>query len=339
MPKTKKKALPQPVVGGATAGIAAGTARRFEAVVVALDSPRADRYIAETLGILTRSQIKARGASIEVNGKTAKLSRLLKEGDQLAVSWTEEPSPSLVPEDIPLSVIYEDERVIVVDKAAGMVTHPGAGNRRGTLANAVLGRLASESLGHPPLAEVPRGGIVHRLDKDTTGVIIIAKDAEALAFLASQFKDRTTRKDYLAITVGIPRGQSGRIENQLGRDRRDRRRFTEVASGGRLAVTDWRLVASFGDYALIHLRPRTGRTHQLRVHLAGLGIPIVGDPIYGRREAAAGAAPRGLMLHAWKLSIVLPGGVGPSLFKAPIPAAFVGFLSLLEARFGKKTPR
>ena len=304
-------------------------------------SLRADRYVAEVLGLLSRSQLKAREAVIEVEGRIAKPSRPVKDGERLVVTWTEEPPASLEPEDLPLDILYEDGRVLVVNKAQGMVTHPGAGNRRGTLANAVLGRLAAEAGGGgPPATPAPlRGGIVHRLDKDTTGLIIVAKDAEAQAFLAAQFKDRTTRKEYLAITVGIPRGggQGGgwnRIENRLGRDSRDRKRFAEVAEGGRAAVTDWRLVASCRaaglDLALIHLRPRTGRTHQLRVHLAGLGAPIAGDPIYGGKDRRLGEL--GLMLHAWKLAIVLPGCSEPVRFKAPLPAPFARLLRAMERR-------
>jgi 23S rRNA pseudouridine1911/1915/1917 synthase len=332
---------------------------------------RADRYIAETLGILSRSQIKARGAALEVDGRPAKLSRPLKPGEHLVITWTEEPSPGLEPEDLPLSVLYEDDRVLVLDKAQGMVTHPGAGNRRGTLANAVLGYLLAAarfsatgvdggfasggeggfaSGGEGGFDAPPRGGIVHRLDKDTSGVIIVAKDAESLAFLASQFKDRTTRKEYLAITKGLPREAAGlhgewqRLENRLGRDRRDRKRFAEVAEGGRIAVTDWRIAAIYGDFALVHLRPRTGRTHQLRVHLAGLGAPIVGDPIYrrggnGTRESFSGAVSPGLMLHAWKLAIVLPGESEALQFIAPVPRRFTALLTLLETRFGKKKPQ
>ncbi|HUX40424.1 MAG TPA: RluA family pseudouridine synthase [Rectinemataceae bacterium] len=331
--------------------------RRFEAVVGSGGADRADRYIAEELGLLTRSQLKARNASIEVGGRAAKLSRPLLEGEHLVVTWIEEPSIGLVPESLSLDILFEDDRVIVVNKAQGMVTHPGAGNRRGTLANAILGHLVanvreatrsadldSRAKGAAPL----RGGIVHRLDKDTSGAIIVAKDAETQAFLAAQFKDRTTRKEYLAVTAGIPGGGTSgrvtveggwhRIESRLGRDSRDRKRFAEVDSGGKLAITDWRIVSTYGSFALVHLRPRSGRTHQLRVHLAGLGCPIVGDPIYGVRSRPSSDSPSDptLMLHAWKLAIRLPGSAEVSQFVAPVPARFFALLRRLEARYGKK---
>ncbi|HUX38193.1 MAG TPA: RluA family pseudouridine synthase [Rectinemataceae bacterium] len=333
--------------------------RSYEALVGPGGARRADVYIAEYLKVATRSQLKARSALIEVDGKIAKPSRPLVEGERLLVSWTEEPSPSLVAEDIPLDILYEDDRVIVVNKAQGMVTHPGAGNRRGTLANAVLGRLAApagpDATGHAANNEVGvataalRGGIVHRLDKDTSGVIIVAKDAEAQSYLSSQFRDRTTRKEYLAVTTGIPRVGSGTVgggwnrrESRLGRDRRDRKRFAEVVEGGRLAVTDWRVLSTYGEYALVLLHPRTGRTHQLRVHLAALGSPILGDPIYGARSRRGGegsaASQATLMLHAWKLAIRLPGHDEASSFVAPIPRRFPLILHRLERRFGKTKP-
>jgi len=306
---------------------------------------RADRYVADELCLLTRSQIKARGALFFVNGKPAKVSTLLKGGEALVIEWTEEASSDLVPEDLPIEVLYEDERVIVVNKGQGMVTHPGHGNRRGTLANAILWRLGSaesSSRATSPVraASLARAGIVHRLDKDTSGVIIAAKDTEAQAFLAAQFKERSTKKEYLAIARGQPPGSEGRIENRLGRDRRDRKRFAvvgkvdEVGAGGRIAVTDWKVLATYGPFVLFSLRPRTGRTHQLRVHLASLGMPILGDPIYGKPDRDFPKAS--LMLHAYRLRIWLPGKAEPSLFKAPMPERFRRLIAVLEKRYQGK---
>lgn len=318
--------------------------------------PRADAFIASAAsGILSRSQLKARKAAVRVNGAAAKLSRPLAPGDRVEVEWLEEASPGIVPQDMPLSVLYEDERVIVVDKAQGMVTHPGAGNRGGTLANALLGRLVagrSAADGPAAVADGPeswnqgfRGGVVHRLDKDTSGVIIAAKDPRSQAFLAAQFKDRLTRKEYVAVTRGIPQPMEGRIADRLGRDRRDRKRFARVEAGGKAAVTDYRVLAAWSaaaegrpagarrdGYAFVALRPRTGRTHQLRVHMAGLGCPILGDPIYGKRDARFPEAT--LMLHARRLKIVLPGELEPRIFVAPLPERFRILLGRLTAAFG-----
>jgi 23S rRNA pseudouridine1911/1915/1917 synthase len=348
--------VPKPAGGGAPIALA----RSWGAVVGPGGATRADAYIAEASGLLSRSQIKAREAVIRVNGSEAKGSRPLKEGDKVEVLWTDEAADSMEAEDIPLSILYEDERVVVVDKAQGMVTHPGAGNRRGTLANAVLflargGRASrAPATGAPatgaPAASVPsrapamRAGIVHRLDKDTSGVIVAAKDLEAQVFLAEQFKERLARKEYLAIVRGHPLPTSGRIADRLGRDRRDRKRFAAVTEGGRAAVTDYRVLAywtaapSAGakrgeSYALVSLRPKTGRTHQLRVHMAGLGTPILGDPIYGRKDGRFPDAT--LMLHAYRLRITLPGAGKPSVFKAPLPLRFKETLLALSSVFGR----
>jgi 23S rRNA pseudouridine1911/1915/1917 synthase len=306
-------------------------------------SARADVYVAETAGVLSRSQIKARGAVIRVNGAEAKPSRPLKAGDSLELLWTEEDPTSIEAEDIPLSILYQDERVILVDKAQGMVTHPGAGNKSGTLANAALfiaqrGRAALPESAAKADSELPalRAGIVHRLDKDTSGVIVVAKDLGAQVFLAEQFKERLARKEYLAITRGLPAPSSGRINDRLGRDPRERKRFAAVPEGGKAAVTDYRVLAFWGDttrYALVSLRPKTGRTHQLRVHMAGLGTPILGDPIYGKKDGRFPDAS--LMLHAYRLKITLPGGDAPSLFMAPIPQRFKDILGALASEFGR----
>ena len=337
--------------------------RSWHGIVGPGTAPRADVYIADVSGVLSRSQIKARGAVIRVNGAVAKPSRPLKEGDSLEVIWTEEETASIEAEDIPLSILYQDERVIVVDKAQGMVTHPGAGNRRGTLANALLFMALRERAARgaspaenpasrapvagspvpPPMRPATRAGIVHRLDKDTSGVIVAAKDLEAQVFLAEQFKERLVRKEYLAITRGIPSPASGRIANRLGRDRRERKRFAAVSEGGKVAVTDyrvlfrWNIAAKCGEgYAFVSLRPKTGRTHQLRVHMAGLGTPILGDPIYGKKDGRFPAAS--LMLHAHRLKIVLPDGDCPVLFSAYLPRRFEDIIEALSLAFGRGVP-
>ena len=291
---------------------------------------RADKYIADIAGVLSRSQLKARSAVIAVNGKVEKPSRRLKPGDLIEVRWTEEPEHSFDPEKLDVSILYEDENVFVFDKAQGMVTHPANGNWHGTLANAALWLDAERRGGGSP----PRGGIVHRLDKDTSGVIIVARNAKTHEFLAAQFKNRTTRKEYWAIVCGSPKEPSGRIENGLARDKRDRKKFAGYESGGKHAVTDYRVLAVWSaggnrDYALVALYPKTGRTHQLRVHMAGLRCPILGDPLYGKKDPFLPDAT--LMLHARRLKIALPGLTEPMLFKAPLPQRFRAVIAALEA--------
>ncbi|GHT84134.1 pseudouridine synthase [Spirochaetia bacterium] len=296
-------------------------------------APRLDRYVAEKLKLLTRSQLKTKLLSARINGKPVKLSRPLKSGDLLELTWAETEPLRLLPENIPLHILYEDDRVVVIDKAQGMVVHPGAGNRTGTLANALLYRRLSRAGllagGGITIDTSFRPGIVHRLDKDTSGVIIAAYDDAALAFLADQFKARSVKKTYGAIVLGTPREKEGLISSRIVRDRRDRKRFTVSRAGdvsaldesapGKLALTRYRVIRSWGAYSLLLLRPRTGRTHQLRVHLRHLGHPILGDPIYGVPDKRF---PSALMLHARTLSITLPCQETPLTFKAPLPQRF-----------------
>jgi 23S rRNA pseudouridine1911/1915/1917 synthase len=302
------------------------------AVEGGFDTLRLDRYVAEELKLLTRSQLKTKLLGAKVNGKTVKLSRAVKPGDQLELLWTDPEPPALLSENIPLDILYEDERVVVLNKAQGMVVHPGAGNHNGTLANALLyrrlGRAGLPCDGSP--GSVPgnyRPGIVHRLDKDTSGVIIASYDDAALAFLSDQFKARTVRKTYAAIVLGTPREAAGIIETRIVRDSRDRKRFAVSADRGKSALTRSRRIRSWGSYSLLLLRPRTGRTHQLRVHLRHLGYPILGDPVYGAPDKRFPQAT--LMLHARTLVITLPGRDTPSLFKAPLPERFREFIAAM----------
>jgi len=293
---------------------------------------RLDRYAAENLKILSRSQIKARSLQARLNGKAVKVSRILKGGERLELSWAEAESPFLVPEDIPLDVLYEDKRVIVVNKAQGMVVHPGAGNRQGTLANALLYRrlygmgLTDAACFAGP--ESQRPGIVHRLDKDTSGVMIAAWDEAALAFLSDQFKARNVRKSYAALVLGCPREASGSIEKKIVRSRRDRKTFTVSDNEGRVSLTYFKVVRTWGDYSLLLLRPKTGRTHQIRVHLKYLGNPILGDPLYGRESPRFKKAS--LMLHAKSLTLKLPEHENPQTFRTPLPPRFRRILHTLN---------
>jgi 23S rRNA pseudouridine1911/1915/1917 synthase len=296
---------------------------------------RLDRYIAGHLKILSRSQIKARKLKALLNGKAVKISRILKTGDHLELSWLEAESPFLIPENLPLDILYEDRRVIVVNKAQGMVVHPGAGNQQGTLANALLYRFLNNVSQMRDYSDTSytglRPGIVHRLDKDTSGAMIAAWDDEALAFLSGQFKARKVRKTYAAIVLGCPKDKLGCIDKKITRSARDRKTFTVSDKEGRPSLTYFRVVRSWGNYSLLLLRPKTGRTHQLRVHLKYLGNPILGDAIYGRADPAFPNAS--LMLHAKSLSLVLPGYDEPKKFKTPLPERFKETIRVLDKRY------
>ena len=290
------------------------------------------RYASECLKILSRSQIKSRSVEAKVNGKAVKLSKPVRPGDALELRWQDKMPETLTPENIPLDVLYEDDRIVVVNKAAGMVVHPGAGNHSGTLANALLFRRLRKNLVSGDF-ETFRTGIVHRLDKDTSGVIIAAYDDQALAFLAAQFKAGKTKKRYAALVCGTPENGEGIIAGSLVRDPRNRKRFTvtDVPGKGKASLTRYRVIRSWGVYSLLLVRPKTGRTHQIRVHLKSIGHPVAGDPVYGCREAPL--LRNGLMLHAYSLEITLPDRDAPSRFKAPLPVLFRENIGILKRRF------
>ena len=294
---------------------------------------RLDRYVSENLRLLTRSQIKARRLKAKVNGKNVKASRLVKQGDNLELEWDDSAPLDISPQDIPLEIIYEDDKQVVINKAQGMVVHPGAGNRQGTLANALYFRRLNKGKSDSTVGLRP--GIVHRLDKETSGVIIAAYDEEAHAFLAEQFKSRKVKKNYLAVIAGEPKEKKGRIETCIARDVRDRKRFA-VSAHGKAAVTFYRVLKTWRTHSLVLLRPKTGRTHQLRVHLKYIGRPILGDPVYGAPDKQFPDA--GLMLHAKSLTITLFGGSEERVFSSPLPerfAAVIKKLNSIEGEYGK----
>ena len=308
---------------------------------------RLDRYISEVLKLLSRSQVKARNLAAQVNGKNVKVSRIVVPGDHITLSWDAPEPTDLVPEAIHFEILYEDDRIIVINKPQGMVVHPGAGNWRGTMANGILYRRMLRGQMHstdaagaaimvdtettPGVSEpLLRPGIVHRLDKDTSGVIIATYDDEALAFLANQFKTRRTKKTYVAIIRGSLPHARGRVETFIARDKHNRKLFSCTKNQGKHAVTLYRVVRQYGAYSLVLLRPKTGRTHQLRVHMRYLGCPILGDPLYSARDQRFPQAT--LMLHALRLWILLPGHAEPEQFSAPLPQRFKEILKNLKAR-------
>jgi 23S rRNA pseudouridine1911/1915/1917 synthase len=306
-------------------------------VLPSSESRRLDLYIAETLRLMRRSQIKARRLQASVNGKKAKYSHPVKAGDEIRLAWEDAPAHGIIPEDIPLNIVYEDERVIVVNKPQGLVVHPGAGNASGTLANALLWRLNQKRGGGVRPADGTRPFIVHRLDKDTSGLLIAAWDSEALSFLSDQFKAGTVRKTYAAIVKGRPERDEGFISSNIVRDRVNRKRFTVSDCSGRSAITHYRVVRTAGCCSLLKLRPKTGRTHQIRVHLRSIGHPIIGDPVYGPPAAFTAKLFRELeppemtlALHAKTLELVLPGA-GPSRFVSALPHRFKKLLLFFGA--------
>jgi 23S rRNA pseudouridine1911/1915/1917 synthase len=284
------------------------------------DSARLDVALAARLPEMSRTRLQElilrRG--VRVNGlAVVKSGQRLRAGDRVEVTLPPPIPSALQPEAIPLDVVYESGSVLIVNKPAGLVVHPAAGHATGTLVHAALAHAPDlEGIG----GEL-RPGVVHRLDKDTSGLILLAKNDRAHAALQQAFKDRSVHKTYLALVEGQPPTPTGRIEAPIGRDASHRKRMAVVpGSRGRAALTAYRTLETFAEGALLEVHPETGRTHQIRVHLAFLGCAVAGDRVYGAHPTRI-AAPR-QMLHAWKLRVHLPGEAQPREFEAPLPPDF-----------------
>ena len=289
--------------------------------VVKLDegvAVRLDKYCAEECGI-ARSRLKSGLISATVDGKSAKLSKPVKAGSAVSLLWADSAPSSIEPQDIPLDILFENEDVTVINKKSGMVVHPAAGNWSGTLVNALLFHWGARGINAIDAdGEALRPGIVHRLDKDTSGVIIAARNAKAALALQGEFKARRVKKIYAAILRGSPKEKKGVIENVIFRDPKNRLRFACARNGaGKRAKTAYKVVAEYGGCALALFRIYTGRTHQIRVHSRALGCPVLGDALYGRQSARVP-----MMLHSLSLSIRLPGEETLTTFRAPLPAYF-----------------
>ncbi len=314
----------------------ADIARRFEKRVESPDEGmRVDRWIATHCPEFPRSAASDEGTSIVVNGNPAKKSKRLAEGDTVCVEWTESVFDRIEGQSIALDVLHEDEDLLVIHKPQGLVVHPGAGNPDGTVVNALVHRYGESFFtlkqGEEDADDEEtertslRPGIVHRLDKETSGVMAIALNRESHQELSGQFKDRTVEKHYIAIVCGRPSRKRGRIETMLVRDSRDRKKFTVGREGrGKHAVTDYLVLRQWEYHALVRVRLLTGRTHQIRVHFRSIGCPILGDPLYGKRDSRFPDAT--LMLHAFSLALDHPRTKQRMRFRAPMPARFKAVL-------------
>ncbi len=284
--------------------------RRLEFTVADSDE-RLDKYIAEQCQISRSYAHKLIDeGQVAVNGRSAKPSQKLDIGDKVVANIPPPSTISLIPENIPLKVVYEDKDLIVVDKPAGLLVHPAAGQHTGTLVNAILSRC-------PDLGEINgsvRPGIVHRLDKDTSGLMMVAKNDAAQRSLSSQIKQRSIKKGYLALLLGHLTPERGAIDAPIGRHPGDRKKMA-VVSGGREARTEYKVLKYFADYTLIEAMPETGRTHQIRVHFAAIGHPLLGDHVYGKRSPLLGRQ----FLHAHRLGFRLPSSGEFVEFGAGLP--------------------
>lgn len=285
---------------------------------------RLDRYLPERLPSYSRSRLQGWIASerVKVGGAPQKPSYLVREGDVVEVWPAQLPPLAAVPESIPLTVLYEDADVVAIDKPAGMVVHAGAGVHSGTLVNALLARFGALSAVGGEL----RPGIVHRLDRFTSGVLLVAKNDEAHRNLASQFSGRKVEKIYWALVHGTTGGQ-GKIEKPIARDPVHRIRMTARLSKGRTAVTSFRAIRRFEKHTLLEVRIATGRTHQIRVHLSSIGHPVVGDPLYG---AAREPDLNRYFLHARSLRFAQPSTGALVQVESPLPLELAQWLETLK---------
>jgi 23S rRNA pseudouridine1911/1915/1917 synthase len=285
---------------------------------------RLDRYLAAALPEFSRSRLQAliRNGEVKLQGKDARPRETVRTGDVVRLRIPPLQEIEAQAEVIPLEILYEDHDLLVLNKPAGLVVHPGAGNRAHTLVNALLYHCTSLS----GIGGKERPGIVHRLDKETSGCLVVAKNDAAHQVLARQFAEREATKIYLALVTGTLKRNRGTIDAAIGRHPVQRKKMRVDARRGRTARTDYRVLQSGSGISLLECTLHSGRTHQIRVHLHHLGHPVIGDALYGKK----GSAPR-QMLHAWKLGFTHPRTTERLLFEAPIPADFRALIAAFKS--------
>lgn len=287
-------------------------------------SGRVDKYLTTELDTMSRSKVQNLIADgyVFVNGETIKANYKLEAGDKVEVFVPEPEAVDVEAEDIPLDIIYEDKDIVLINKAQGMVVHPGAGNPNGTLVNALLFHIKDLSGINGEI----RPGIVHRLDKDTSGILIVAKNDEAHVNLSEQLQNRTVKRKYWALVHGVLPHEHGTINAPIGRDPKDRQKFT-VIKGGKEAISHFRVLERIQKFSLMEVSLETGRTHQIRVHLNYIDHPVAGDKIYGPKKSLEG---NGQFLHARMLEFTHPRTGETMSFEAELPALFEETLDRLR---------
>ena len=302
------------------------TIRRFE-VTEDGAGVRMDKYLSGLVPEFSRSYLQRliQEERVRVDGRPVRGKEKAVPGTVIELDVPEAVEPRIEPEDLPLKILYEDKDVILVNKPKGMVVHPAAGHTSGTLVNALLFHCKGELSG---INGVLRPGIVHRIDRDTTGVLIACKNDRAHNCLAEQLKEHTVTRRYRALVCGNIKEDEGTVDAPIGRHPTDRKKMAVVRSGGREAVTHYRVLERFGNYTYIECRLETGRTHQIRVHMAGMGHPLLGDQVYGRVKAPFRL--EGQTLHAMILGFMHPSSGEYMEFEAPLPEYFAALLDTMQ---------
>jgi 23S rRNA pseudouridine1911/1915/1917 synthase len=315
-----------------------GECLTFDPVDPTAAGQRLDAWLTAHHPALSRArwQELIKAGSVTVDGTPRKPNHGMRPGEQVVANIPPPVEVALIAQDIALDVLFEDADLIAINKPPGLVVHPAPGHADGTLVNALLHHCTDLA----GIGGELRPGIVHRLDRDTSGVLVVAKNESALQSLATQFKDRHTEKTYAALVWGLPRNPAGTIRTLIGRDPVHRQRMSAKVERGRVAISHYRVIEAFGPVALVRIDIETGRTHQIRVHLAHLGHPVVGDPVYGRRRPDPLPAPaERQMLHAERLRIIHPRTGQPLVLQAPWPPDFTTLhLALKEARTTPRPP-
>ena len=303
-------------------------------VPAGLDGERLDQVAARLFPDYSRSRLQAwiKAGELLVDGRRARPRDKVSSGAELALEAELATEVGWLPQDINLDIVYEDASILVVNKPAGLVVHPAAGHADGTLVNALLAHA-------PELARLPRGGVVHRLDRDTSGIMVVARNLAAHSHLVAQLQARTVKREYCAVCIGAMTG-GGTIDAAMGRHPRQRKKMAVLAVGGKPAVTHYRVAQRFGHHTRITVNLETGRTHQIRVHLAHRHYPLVGDPLYGGRPRIPKGASEPLVralrgfsrqaLHARALGLIHPETGETMHFECPLPEDITGLLDLLE---------
>lgn len=292
---------------------------------------RIDKFLSCRLEEVSRSYIQKliKEGYVSVNGKPVKANYKLGAGDEISVEIPEAKEPDILPEDIPLDILYEDQDILVVNKPKGMVVHPAAGHYSGTLVNALMYHCKDSLSG---INGVMRPGIVHRIDMDTTGSLLVCKNDEAHRILAEQLKEHTIRREYHAIVYGNIKEDTGTVDAPIGRHPTDRKKMSINHKNGKQAVTHYEVLERFGNFTYIRCRLETGRTHQIRVHMASLHHPLLGDEVYGPSSRPPFPGLKGQVLHAKILGIYHPATGEYMEFDAPLPQYFVDLLQKLRRK-------